>query len=64
MILAGLVALPSWPLVGSGLAEDLITLAASTKTPTTNEDVFFQKTLQYILCHQANCGASISVNVF
>ncbi|XP_044004058.1 uncharacterized protein LOC122849425 [Aphidius gifuensis] len=59
IILSGLTV--KWSLVASGLADDIITSSISTTTPTTSDDIFYQKTLQCILCHLAHCDASITI---
>ncbi|XP_015108721.1 cilia- and flagella-associated protein 69-like [Diachasma alloeum] len=61
IILAGLVAMPSWNLVSSGLATEIIILLKSSQVPSTQEDLFFVKTLLALLCHLAASPFCISM---
>ncbi|XP_018355188.1 PREDICTED: cilia- and flagella-associated protein 69-like [Trachymyrmex septentrionalis] len=72
LILAGIVALPSWNLVSSGIAEDIVHLLPSIESGTTTiwaesvkfsnskEDFFFKKILLMIIAYLAD----IEVYVF
>ncbi|XP_018301515.1 cilia- and flagella-associated protein 69 [Mycetomoellerius zeteki] len=72
LILAGIVALPSWDLVSSGIAGDIVNLLSAIESGTTkiwtenvkfsdsDENLFFKKTLLMIIA----CLADIDVYVF
>lgn len=74
LILAGIVALSSWDLVSSGIAEDIVNLLSaieygSIKIWTENvtfsdndEDLFFKKILLMIIAHLADTDIYIFVN--
>lgn len=73
LILAGIVALPSWDLVSSGIAEDIIDLLSAIEYGTTkiwtenvkfsdnDEDLFFKKTLLLIIAHLADIDVYVFV---
>lgn len=75
LILAGIVALPSWKLIRSGLADDIATLLVATeigsentwisnvKFGTSNEDLLFKKILLLIVSHLAQSEAAVKVNI-
>lgn len=74
LILAGIVALPSWNLVSSGIAEDIVDLLSAIESGTTkiwtenvkfsdnDEDLFFKKTLLLIIAHLADIDIYVFVN--
>lgn len=75
MILAGIVALSSWDLVSSGIAEDIVNLlpaiesgtateiwTESVKFSDNDEDLFFKKTLLMIIAHLADIDVYVFVN--
>ncbi|XP_036149500.1 uncharacterized protein LOC118647855 [Monomorium pharaonis] len=73
LILAGIVALPSWDLVSSGIAEDIVNLLSAIESGTTKiwtenvkfsdnyEDLFFKRTLLIIIAHLADIDIYVFV---
>ncbi|XP_063987765.1 uncharacterized protein LOC135167957 [Diachasmimorpha longicaudata] len=64
IILAGAVAMPSWNLVSSGLATEVIIPLKSLQIPATQEDLFFVKILLAISCHLVTSHFCVSVISF
>lgn len=74
LILAGIVVLPSWDLVSSGIAEDIVDLLSAIESGVTkiwtknvkfsdnDEDAFFKKTLLMIIAHLADIDVYVFVN--
>jgi len=74
LILAGIVALPSWDLVRSGIAEDIINLLSAIESDTTkiwtedvkfsdsDEDFFFKQILLMIIVYLADIDIYVFVN--
>ncbi|KAG5314763.1 CFA69 protein, partial [Acromyrmex insinuator] len=66
LIFAGIVALPSWDLISSGIAEDIVNLLSAIESGSTkiwaenvkfsdsNEDLFFKKILLMIIAYLAD----------
>ena len=75
LILAGIVTLPSWKLLRTGLTDDIAILVVATefgaentwvsnvKFNTSNEDLMFKKILLLIICHLAESEAAVKVNI-
>ena len=75
LILAGIVALPSWKLIRSGLADDIAILVGATnigsentwtsniKFTTSNEDLLFKKILLLLVAQLAQSEAAVQVNI-
>ncbi|XP_018396892.1 PREDICTED: cilia- and flagella-associated protein 69-like, partial [Cyphomyrmex costatus] len=73
LILAGIVALPSWDLVSSGIVEDIVNLLSAIESGTTkiwtenvkfsdsDEDLFFKKTLLMIIAYLADIDVYVFV---
>lgn len=73
LILAGIVALPSWDLVASGIAEDMVGLlnaivpgtvkiwSQDVRFSDSDEDLFFKKTLLMIIAHLAHTDVHVFV---
>ncbi|KYN15906.1 Uncharacterized protein C7orf63 [Trachymyrmex cornetzi] len=73
LILAGIVALPSWDLVSNGIAEDIVNLLSTIESGTTkiwsenvkfsdsDEDLFFKKILLMIIAYLADIDVYIFV---
>ncbi|XP_076240800.1 cilia- and flagella-associated protein 69 [Calliopsis andreniformis] len=76
IILAILIAFPSWNFVSSGIPDDIIKFLIAIESGSvrvfsekvtfdkTNEDLFFQKTLLLIVTHLAEIDACIFVIIF
>ncbi|GAB1867239.1 hypothetical protein CAJAP_08318 [Camponotus japonicus] len=73
LILAGIVALPSWNLISSGIAEDIIELLSAigsgvikiwtedVKFSNSDEDLFFKRTLLMIIAYLADIDIYVFV---
>lgn len=73
LILAGIVTFPSWDLVGSGIAEDIVELLGAIEFGTariwttdvkfadSDEDLFFRRTLLTIVAHLAHIDVYVFV---
>jgi len=76
LILAGIVALPSWDLVSSGIAEDVVYLLSAIESGTTkiwtedvkfsdnDENLLFKKILLMIIAHLADIDIYVFVKYF
>lgn len=74
LILAGIVALPSWNLISSGIAEDIIELLSAigcgvikiwtedVKFSDSDEDLFFKRTLLMIIAYLADIDIYVFVS--
>ncbi|XP_033222568.1 cilia- and flagella-associated protein 69-like [Belonocnema kinseyi] len=75
LILAGIVALPSWKLIRSGLTDDIAVLVVATeigsedtwlsnvKFGTSNENLLFKKILLLIVAHLAQSEAAVQIMI-
>lgn len=74
LIFAGIVALPSWNLISSGIAEDIIELFSAIESGTikiwtenvkfsdSDEDLFFKRTLLMIIAYLTDIDIYVFVS--